>query len=150
MKVCMLQDVEHVGATGQVVKVKDGFARNFLLPQSLAVEVTKGSENFYAERSKRVEIAQEAIQTKMGMLAERIKNMHLSIKERAHDDGKLYGAVGADEVVELLAKKDVVVNKKQISFPKSIKTVGEHTVVVKLSSKLQPHVKLKVSEKEDA
>jgi len=148
MNVYMLKDVENVGMAGQVVKVSEGYATNFLIPRKLAIKVTERSEKFFKEKVKKVEVDKKILNSKVAMLAERIKNLHLTIKERAHDDGKLYGSIGADEVVELLKEKDMTVNKKQIEFPKSIKKIGEHKVIVKFSSKIKPEFTLKVVEKE--
>jgi large subunit ribosomal protein L9 len=91
-------------------------------------------------------LTREVLSSKAALLAERIRNMVVKIKKRAHDDGKLYGSVGADEVVALLKEKDVVINKKQVEFPKHIKHTGEHKVVIKLSSKLKPELTVKVVE----
>jgi large subunit ribosomal protein L9 len=87
------------------------------------------------------------LNSKVAMLAERLKSTHLTITARSHDNGKLYGSIGSDEIVELLKGKDVTVNKKQIVFGKAIRSVGEHKVIVKLSSKLQPQVLVKVVSK---
>jgi large subunit ribosomal protein L9 len=148
MKVYMLKDVENIGIAGQVVKVKEGHALNYLLPRKLAVKVTAKNEAFLAEKSKRAEVAAEAIKSKMGMLAERIKNMKFGIKKKVHDDGKLYGAVAADDIVALLQSKDVTINKKQVVFNKSVRSTCEHKVAIKLSSKLQPEITLTVSGEE--
>lgn len=144
MKVYMLQDVEKVGMAGTIVKVSDGYAMNFLIPRKLAKKVGTNEKEFFEKRSVKAKLDTQALNSKTAMLAERIKNMHLVVKERVHDDGKLYGAVGADEVVELLKKKDVSVNRKQIEFKKAVRSVGEHKVAVKLSSKLKPELTLKV------
>lgn len=144
MKVYMLKDVEKVGMAGQVIKVADGYATNFLIPRKLAKKVEEGEKTFFEKRSVKAKIDAQTLNSKIAMLAERIKNMHLVVKERVHDNGKLYGSVGADEVVELLKKKDVNVNRKQVEFKKAIRTVGEHKVAIKLSSKLKPELTLKV------
>jgi len=144
MKVFMLKDVEKVGMAGQVVKVSDGYAKNFLIPRKLAKKVDASNEAFFKGREVKAKLDTQALNSKVAMLAERIKNMHLQVKERVHDDGKLYGAVGPDEVVALLKKRDVNINRKQVEFKKSIKTVGEHKVVIKLSSKFKPEFTLKV------
>lgn len=147
MNVYMLKDVENVGMAGQMIKVSDGYATNFLIPRKLASKVTKGNEELLKSKVKRVVTDKKILSNKIAMLAERIKNLHLTIKEKIHDDGKLYGAVGADEIVELLKAKDISVNRKQVEFPKSIKKVGEHKVIIRLSSKLKPELILKVTEK---
>ena len=144
MKVYMLQDVEKVGMAGQVVKVTDGYATNFLIPRKLSKKVGTGYDAFFEKRVIKAKLDSQTLSSKSAMLAERIKNMHLVVKERVHDNGKLYGAVGADEVVELLKKKDVTINRKQVEFKKAVRSVGEHKVVIKLSSKLKPELTLKV------
>ena len=145
MKVCMLKDVENIGMAGQLLKVSDGYAKNFLIPRKLAVEVSPKNESMYAKQAKKANVAADVLKSKVAMLAERIKNLHLVVKERIHDDGKLYGAVGPDEVVELLKKKDISVNRKQVEFKKAIRAVGDHKVTVRLTAKLKPEFILKVT-----
>ena len=144
MQVYMLKDVEKVGMAGSTINVSEGYAKNFLFPRKLAVAVTAKNQAFYKQMKVKEQVLVEVALTKAGMLAERIKALKLSIKERVHDDGKLYGAVGADEVVKLLKDKEITVDRKQVEFEKSIKSVGEHKVTVRLSSKLQPQFTLKV------
>ncbi len=145
MNVYMLKDVEKVGMAGSVVKVADGYAINFLLPRKLAVKVTKKELPFFQAREKKVETESKVLDSKASMLAERIKNMHLTLKKRVHDDEKLYGSVGADEIVDLLKEKDVNISKKQVEFGKTIRSLGEHKVTIRLSSKLRPDVSIKVT-----
>lgn len=144
MKVYMLQDVEKVGMAGQVVKVSDGYASNFLIPRKLAKKVELNDEKFFSKRVVKAKMDSQVLSSKVAMLAERIKNMHLVVKERVHDDGKLYGAVSADEIVELLKKKDITINRKQVEFKKAVRAIGEHKVAIKLSSKLKPELTIKV------
>lgn len=150
MKVFLLQDVERVGAAGEIIKVSDGYAINFLLPRELAVEVTPANEKGFLKRQKTIEKREEVIESKTSLLAEKVKSLKVVIKTKAHDfdkastSAKLYGAVGANEVVEALAEQGVVVAKNQIMFEKAIKTTGSHPVIIKLSNKLQPKFMLKV------
>lgn len=145
MKVYMLKDVESVGMAGQIIVVSDGYATNFLFPRKLAVEVTASNLEFYQQKKVKQQVAAEVLSSKVAMMAERIKTLQLSIKERVHDDGKLYGAISADEIVDLLKAKEIIINKKQVEFEKAIKSVGEHKVTIRLSSKLKPQVTLKVT-----
>lgn len=144
MRVYLLKDIENVGMSGTLVNVSDGYATNYLFPHKLAVKVEKTEEEFYKNKVKKAEVAKEIVSTKLGMLAERIKSTHILLKKRVHDDGRLYGAVSADEIVELLKAKDISANRKQIVFAKSIKTTGEHSVGIKLNAKLIPEFTLKV------
>jgi large subunit ribosomal protein L9 len=144
MQVYMLKDVERVGVAGSIITVSEGYAVNFLVPRKLAVIINDANREFYKNKKIKEQVTAEILSSKVAMLAERIKTLHLSIKERVHDDGKLYGAVGADEIVALLKQKDITIDRKQVVFDKSVKFVGEHKVTIRLSSKLQPQLSLKV------
>lgn len=140
MKVFLLKDVESVGMAGQIVNVTDGYAANFLFPRKLAQKVDEGGEAFFKQKIKKAEVDAQVLSSKTSMLAERIKATHITIKKRIHDDGKLYGSVSAEEVVDGLKNKNIVVTKKQVLFNKAIRATGEHKVTIKLSTKLVPEV----------
>jgi len=144
MKIYLLTDIERVGIAGEIINVKNGYARNFIFPQKMGLEVTAANEAFYISKAKSVEERKAVIATKTSMLAEKISALTLKISHKAHDDGKLYGAVSAAEIMELLSKASVTVAKNQIILDKPIKEVGTFEVVIKLSNKLQPKIKLKV------
>ncbi len=144
MKVFLLKDVKQVGIAGEVLQVADGFGKNFLIPGKLAVEITAHNEQFYKNKIKQVENRKEVIATQTSMLAEKIKSITLTLKRKVHDDGKLYGSVSQVEIVDLLAEKGVSVSKSQIEFDKSIKNQGAHEVTIKLSTRLQPKLTVKI------
>ena len=99
---------------------------------------------FFKEHERVVENRKEVIATQSSMLAEKIASLELTIKRKIHDDGKLYGAVSPHEVVDELAKEGISVSKSQVVFGKSIKEKGLYDVTIKLSSRLQPKVKIKI------
>lgn len=144
MKVFLLKDVENVGLAHEMIKVSDGYAINFLFPHKLAVEVTPANEAGLLKRIKVVENRKEVVLTKTSMLAEKIKGLKLVFKSKVHNGEKLYGAVSACDIVDLLAEQGVSVSKNQIMFEKTIKTKGAHSVTIKLSNALQPTFTLKV------
>jgi large subunit ribosomal protein L9 len=150
MKVFILKDVEKVGVAGEIIKVSDGYAINFLFPRGLAVEVTAANEKGFEKRKKTVEKREEVIASKTSLLAEKVKSLKVVIATKAHDadkavaQAKLYGSIGAAEVADALAEQGVVVAKNQIIFEKAIKTTGSHPVTIKLSNSLQPKFILKV------
>lgn len=144
MKVFMLKSVENVGVQGEIVKVSEGHAINFLIPRKLAVKVTAENEVFYEKNKKEIAHRQEVISSKTSLMAEKIKDLNLTLKRKMHDDGKLYGSINALEVVELLAVHGVTVSKSQIEFEKNIKEKGSYEFTVKLTSKLKPKAKLKI------
>lgn len=146
MKIFLLKDVEKVGMAGEMVNVKEGFARNVLVPRKQAIIITKKNEAFYKKHEVQVERRKEKIESQTSMLAEKIKSLKITLKRKVHDDGKLYGAIKPVEVVDLLAKKGVSVSKNQIEIPKSIKEKGtfKDSVVIKLSSRLKPKLTLNI------
>jgi len=144
MKVFLRKDIVGVGLAGEIIKVSDGYALNYLVPKGLGVVITPENESQFKNHIKVVEKRQEVIATKTSMRAERIKSLDLVIKRKMHDTTKLYGAISASEIVDLLSDQGIKVTKSQIMLDKSIKERGTFPITIKLSSKLQPVFKLKV------
>lgn len=144
MKVFMLKDVQRVGMKGEIVEVSSGYARNYILPNNLGIEVTPQNQANLENKVKTIENRKNVIASKSSMLAEKIKSIKLTMPKKLHDNDKLYGAISANEIVDLLAKEGVNINKSQVEFDKSIKSKGVHEVIIKLTSSLKPKLKLKV------
>lgn len=144
MRVFLLQDVEKVGIAGEIIKTTEGFARNFLIPKKLAVEVTAKNEASFAHRVKTIEHRKEVVESKTSMLAEKIKGTEVVIKRKMHDNDQLYGSISPRDISEALAKQGISVAANQVLIEKSIKSKGTYPVTIKLSSKLQPQVKVKI------
>jgi large subunit ribosomal protein L9 len=144
VRVFLVKDVERVGIAGEIIKAAEGFARNYLIPQKFGVEVTSKNEASFAHRVKTIEHRKEVVESKTSMLAEKIKGIELVIKRKIHDAEQLYGSLSPKEIVDALQAQGVSVTNSQVIMEKSIKTKGNHTVVIKLSSKLQPTLKVKV------
>lgn len=144
MKMFLLQDVAKVGFAGEIIKVSDGYAKNFLIPKKMGVEITEHNIAFYESKIKNVEHRKEALSSEQSMLSEKVSNLKLTLKRKLHDKDKLYASVNASDIVDLLAENGFKVGKSQIIFEKTIKKTGEHNVTVRLSSKLQPVFTLKV------
>jgi large subunit ribosomal protein L9 len=144
MKVFLLKDVPNVGMSGVIKKVEDGFARNFLFPRNLAVEVTKSNEASLLAKVKKVEQQKVAIVEHTSDMANKIKALKISIKKKMHDNGKLYGAISEGEIVAELAREGIIVDKSKVELNKSIKTKGTFEVVIKLTSRLKPALQLQV------
>jgi large subunit ribosomal protein L9 len=145
MKVYLLKNVEGVGMAREIIKVSDGYAQNFLLPNKLAVQVTPANEKFYQTQIRNIENRKEAIVSETSRLAEDIKTAkNLVLKRKTHDGSKLYASVNPLEIAELFTKQNMAVSKSQVHFDKAIKSTGSYDVIIKLSSRLQPVVKIKV------
>jgi len=144
MKIFLLKDIEKVGIQGEIIKVSDGFAANFIIPKKLGIQITPANEAFYKKKIKTIENRKEAVSTATSMLAEKIKDTTITIKRKMHDEEKFYGSVTTGEIKELLSQKGIAVAKNQILIDKPIRTKGLHEIIVKLSSRLQPSFKLKI------
>lgn len=144
MRVYLVKDVEKVGVSGEIIKVSDGHAINFLIPRGLALEVTAANAASFEKKAREVNNRKEVIESKTSMLAEKIKSLKLVIKRKIHDNGLLYGSVGQTELAELLTKEGFKVAKNQIILDEPIKEKGSFHFTVKLSNSLQPQCTVKV------
>ncbi len=145
VRVFLKKDVPNVGKAGEIKSVADGFAANFLVPRQLVIVVTAQNE---VELQKRYEANKKKVvvsDVKSSQLADRISDAELVIKKKLHDDGKLYGAVSQQEVVDGLKNFGISIAKNQVVFEKSIKSKGVFSATIKLSSKLQPKITIKVT-----
>lgn len=134
MKVILMTDVPALGQRGETREVAAGYARNFLLPRKLAVPATpanlKNVEHLKRQRAKEEHRALESAKA----TAARIDALTLAVRARASEDGRLYGSVSAQDVVEFLEKHQVPVEKRRVQLEEPIKAVGEYQVPVRLHS----------------
>jgi large subunit ribosomal protein L9 len=134
MKVILLSDLRHRGRRGQVVEVKPGYARNFLLPQGIALEATSGNLKYFEHQKKKIEARHETERSAAAEVAAQIAGVRISLRKRAMETGALYGSVTAGEVVEALAQKGVEVDRRQVDLAGGIKSLGDHVVRIDLHS----------------
>lgn len=140
MKVILLQDVKKIGMKGDIKEVADGYARNFLLPQNLAILATPlAIENF----KKQAEAARQAAETDLKAtqeLASRLDGQEVRLKAKASKDGKLFGGISPAQIASALEKKGFIIFKNQIVISEPIKSIGEHKVAVQLPHGLEAEV----------
>jgi large subunit ribosomal protein L9 len=148
MKVILLSDLRHRGRRGQVVEVKPGYARNFLLPQGLALEATPGNLKFFDHQKKKIEARHESERGTAADVAARIAGVRVTLRKRATEGGALYGSVTAGEVVEALSAKGVEVDRRQIDLAGGIKSLGEHAVRIDLHSEVVAELAVTVEAEE--
>jgi large subunit ribosomal protein L9 len=144
MNVILLKDRRALGKRGEVVSVKPGFARNFLLPQGLALEATPTNVKVFEQKRTRIEAeaAQEAEAARA--VAAQLEGLRLVIRKRASDAETLYGSVTATEIAEALEAKGVEVDKRRIDLEGGIKTIGDHQVMIHLYSDVSVEVQVTV------
>lgn len=133
MEVILREDVAHLGHIGDVVKVKPGYARNFLLPRGLAVLADKRNLGRLEHERRVANDRRERALTASKSLAQKLSSMRVVIKARAGEEGKLYGSVTNIDVERAIADKGVSVERRRIRLDEPIKTLGEHPVTVRLS-----------------
>jgi large subunit ribosomal protein L9 len=144
MKVILKSDVESLGKAGEVVNVRDGYARNFLIPQDLAAEATTKNVRVL-EHQKRL-IADKLRKEKLEFeaLATRINEASITIPVQVGEEGKLFGSVTNKDIAEALAKEGIEVDKRKIKLDDPIKEVGSFTVPIALHHDVTAHLKLYV------
>lgn len=144
MKVILQQDVTNLGRIGDIVRVRDGYARNFLVPRGLAVSADESNVR-RLEHQKRVAAAVAArLLAEARALAERIGQTAVSIKVQAGEEGKLFGAVTNRDIVEALAAEGVQVDRRHVELAEPIKQIGVFTVPVRLHPEVSGSVKVYV------
>ena len=142
MDVILLERIARLGAVGDVVKVKNGFARNFLLPQKKALRATDDNKKVF--EGKRAVLEKQNAETKAAAekLAATMQNLSVSIIRQASEDGKLYGSVAARDVEVALAEAGHKVERRYIDLTTAIKSLGVYEAIVNLHPEV--HVKVKV------
>ena len=128
MEVILLERVEKVGKLGDVVKVKDGFARNYLLPQNKALRANKENLSVYEKEKEKYEKLNKDKLAAAAKIANNMDDVNINIIKQASDSGQLYGSVSTRDIADELNKEGYKIEKKQIVLKSVIKTVGQHEV----------------------
>ena len=140
MEIILREDVQHVGKAGEVVKVKDGYARNFLLPKGLAYPATEGNKKritFEADRLARQRAAEK--QTAQGEAA-KLAGLSLTFPMKVGEEEKLYGSVTAGDIQRRLEEQGIHLDKRKIDLPEPIRALGEFRVGIKYHAEVRPEI----------
>ncbi len=133
MEIILTQDVERLGSKDDIVTVKDGYARNFLIPQKKAVVATSTAKKVLAENIKQRAHKEAKLKEAALAIAEKLANKKLSIGAKTSSSGKIFGSVNTIQLAEAINKKGFEIERKQISLPEdSIKEVGTYKAKIKL------------------
>ncbi len=145
MEVILRDHVEHLGTRGQIVKVADGYARNFLLPRKLALPATDGNKK-RVERERKILEAREAEERSASeAIAARLTALDLTFTRRVGDTEQLYGSVTSQDIADALKAKGFDIDKRKILLPDALKALGEVTVPVKLHRDVTAQIKVTVA-----
>jgi large subunit ribosomal protein L9 len=142
MKVILRENVERLGRRGEIVEVKPGYARNFLIPRGLALFTTPGSLRQYEEEQRMEGVREGKRKRQAEEDARRLQRLSLTAMVKASEDGKLFGSVTGQDVADLIAREGLQVDRKQILLEEPIKALGVYTVPVRLHAEVQTEVKL--------
>jgi large subunit ribosomal protein L9 len=145
MKVILIEEMRGLGTRGDVVSVKDGYARNYLIPKKMAREATAGNlKSVEQERKKWALLAQQEKELAQ-KAADSVKGVKITVTKRVGEHGHLFGSVTANEIADALHAKGIEVDKRRIELAHPIKTLGTHDVEVKLHKDVAAHIQVEVT-----
>ena len=142
MEVILRQAVENLGKPGDVVKVKNGYARNYLLPHNLAYEATPGNLKRIQQERNRLEAAENQRRGTAQELATKLEQVSLTFSARVGEEGKLFGSVTAADIAQQLEQQGFHLEKRQIDLHEPIKSLGVYRVPVRLHADVKPEIRV--------
>ncbi|HEY6828346.1 MAG TPA: 50S ribosomal protein L9 [Gemmatimonadaceae bacterium] len=142
MEIILRQGVENLGKPGDVVNVKAGYARNYLLPHGLAYEATPGNLKRIQQERDRLEAAENERRSNAQGIAERLEQVSLTFSARVGEEGKLFGSVTATDIAQQLEAQGFHVEKRQIDLHEPIKALGVYRVPVRLHADVKPEIRV--------
>ena len=147
MEVVLLEDVKTLGKKGQIVKVNEGYARNYILPKKLGVEATpKNMNDLKLKKANEEKVAKEIYEEAV-LFAEQLSKMEVNVSIKAGEGGKIFGSVSSKEIAQAAQEQlGVELDKKKMQLPSPIKTIGTQMVPIKLHPKVTAQLKVNVRE----
>lgn len=147
MEIVLLEDVKTLGKKGQIVKVNDGYARNFILPKKLGVEATsKNLNDLKLQKANEVKLAAEQLATAKE-LAAKIEKLTVTLSMKAGESGKAFGSISSKEIATAaMDQLGLEIDKKKLILPESLKTFGSHEVPLKLHKDVTAKLTVKIVE----
>lgn len=144
MEIILKEDIKGLGYKNDIVKVKPGYGRNYLIPQGFAVIANESNKKIIAENTKQAAHKAEKIKKEASALAEKIGNIVLEIPAKVGESGKIFGAVTTLQLSDALKDKGYSVDRKKIAFKSDVKEVGEYVAILDLHKEVKHEVKFKV------
>jgi large subunit ribosomal protein L9 len=148
MDVILREDVFKLGRAGQVVKVKDGYARNYLIPNQLAYRATESFKRRLAAEHRNRTIRLDALKSDAEAAAAALGQVTLTFKAKSADAEKLFGSITAKDIARELAKVGYEIDKRHIELDEPIRLIGEHAVPIRLHPDVRPEITVKVEREE--
>ena len=149
MEVILLERIERLGQMGDVVVVKDGFARNFLLPKNKALRANKENLEFFEKEKINLEAKNLKLKTEAEAVSEKITVNNYIIIRQASDTGQLYGSVNSGDIKEKLQEEGFSIEKNQVVLDRPIKEIGHHEIRVKLHPEVTSNISIYISRSQE-
>jgi large subunit ribosomal protein L9 len=147
MKLVLINEVENLGSAGDLVTVKDGYGRNFLIPNGKAVVATKGAIKSVEENNKQAFKKREALLEESKSTAEKLASTSVTISVNAGEEGKIFGTVTTQQVTDALKEKGFDIDRRKVTI-EEVKSLGEYTAVVSIHGDIKADVKVWVVKSE--
>jgi large subunit ribosomal protein L9 len=147
MKLILQEDVDKLGEAGEIVEVKPGYGRNYLIPQRKAMMATEGA---LLQRERMKEAAQSRAERTVKdaqELADQLENISVTIPVQVGEEGKIHGSVTTQDIADALADREIDIDRRNITIDQEISTAGEYTATIELISELKPKIKIWVVRK---
>jgi large subunit ribosomal protein L9 len=148
VKVILLNDQRHLGKRGEVVEVKPGYGRNYLLPQGLALEASQGNVKLFEQQRAKIDAHHAKEREAAQGIANKMAGLRLEIPKRVGETETLYGSVTAGDVADALEKKGYTIDRRRLDLEGGIKTLGDHQVRVELHPEVVAEVTVSVVREE--
>jgi large subunit ribosomal protein L9 len=150
MEVILREHVDNLGRRGDVVKVADGYARNYLLPRKLALPATEGNKQHVARERRIMEAREAEEKSRAEAIAARLATVSIAIARRVGDTEQLYGSVTAADIAQFLKDKGFEIDRRKLILPEPLKSIGEHDVPLKLHREVTVTLKVAITKEEAA
>lgn len=144
MELILKQDVKHLGEKDDIVKVKPGYGRNYLIPQGFAIMATPSAKKVLAENIKQAQFKQEKVKKDAEALAAKLETVKLTIGAKAGESGKIFGKVNSLQIAEALKAQGFEVDRRRITFEQEPKTLGEYLANLNLHKEVKVQVPFEV------
>jgi large subunit ribosomal protein L9 len=150
MKVILQENVEALGLVGEVVKVKDGYARNYLIPRGFALPASERNVKMLEHQKRISEHRKAKVRAVAEKSLEAVEGLRIEVSRAAGDDGKLFGSVTSMDLERALREKGLQISRKQIVLSEPIKHLGDHDIAVKVHPELKATIKVTVNAEAEA
>ena len=147
MELILTENVEKVGRKGDVVRVRDGFARNFLIPRSLGVPATRANREFVEEQKGRAQKRREKEKVEAQNIVQKLNTLKIVVEAAAGEKDKLFGSVTAEDISQALQKQGHRYDRKHIVLKEPIRSVGSHAVVIEMYPQVKATITVEVVKK---